>query len=155
MTINGTTALEQPIEALKKSSGCTGRQATMPSQDEDRRMFWISWIFKYIVKFSREKLFILKTEHCIFRKWNGKAQIKAGFGFQIFSFQDKRRNAQFQDKRNAQFFKPGKQNRAKQTTHTQGLLQEFSNFIAVIHAYLLSIQENHSRKEIPRRKPRL
>lgn len=44
---------------------------------------------------------------------------------------------------------------AKQTTHTQRLLQVFSNFIAVIHACLSYIQEKHSRKEIPRRKPRL
>lgn len=148
MTINGTTALEYPIETLEKSSGCTERQATMPSQDEDRRMLWISWIFKFIVKFSREKeLFILKTEHCVFRKQNSRAQIKAVFSFQNFSFQDKRRNVQF--------LKPGKQNTAKQTTHTQGPLQVFSNFIAVIHACLLYIQEKPFRKEIPRRKPRL
>lgn len=143
MTINDTTALEHPVEALEKSSGCTGRQATIPSQDEDRKILRISWIFKYIVKFSREKeLFILKTEHCIFRKWNSRAQIKDGFGFWNFSFQDKRRNVQF--------LKPEKQNTAKQTTHIQGLLQVFSHFIAVIlvfHIEEKTFQERNSRKK--------
>lgn len=64
MIINYSTALEYPIEALEKSSGCTGGNVTIPSWDEDRKMSLTSWVFKQIVYFSREEdLFILKAIH--------------------------------------------------------------------------------------------
>lgn len=82
-------------------------------------------------------------------------KLKLFLVFRIFLFKIK--EEMYSSKIKEQMYSSSSQENkaAKQTTHAQRPLQVFSNFIAVIHACLSYIQEKHSRKEIPRRKPRL
>lgn len=105
----------------------------------------ISWIFKYIAKLSREEdLLILKTEHCISRKWKSRARIKAVV--RVFF-------PSFYKIRDAQFLKPRKPNKAKQNTHVQGLHQYFL-ISSLLSMLVFSKPKKSHPKEIPGRKPR-
>lgn len=75
----------------------------------------------------------MKTEHHVFRKWNSK--LKLVLVFKIF-FKIKEEMYSSKIKETMYCSSSQEYKTAKQTTHTQRLLQVFSNFIAVIHACL-------------------